>query len=369
MCKINGKKLAEIRENNGLTKSELGKRLGVSCQTISNYENGNTTPSDESVDKICMILKVNKGDIEIQDVGYNFMDQRSKVVSNIRRRKGFVRYLTPEQTEEWISKERKLTEKEESAAIKNALRSSFGIGNKRYILIDPELIHIPEWQRDTDMAKAEEIAENFNEDKFDPIKGYLKGDDFVDVADGMHRVVACVKNNKDSEEKMKVLVEILPCDEHDAVITFLGQQSGRKPMTVSDTYRAGVKANIQEYIDFKHLFEEENIQITVEKNKLDNPVGKITPSSTALRMVERDKEMLIKIINLIKNLDWCGSEKNAFVMRNFSVLKKLYAQFGEDTVNAKLMENCKGAVYFESKVSPIKSNAELFDMLSAEINK
>lgn len=371
MCKINGKKLAEIRRENGLTQAQLAKKMGVSEATIGFYENGRTNPPDENVDKICVILKINKGDIEIQDVGYSFTDQRSKVVNNVRKRKGFIRYLTPEQTEEWISNERKLSAEEEEAEIKNALKSSFGIGNKKYILIYPELIHIPEWQRNTDMAKAEEISQNFNEDKFDPIKGYLKNGFCVDVADGAHRVVACVNTNKDKkkEDRMKVLVEILPCDEHDAVITFLGQQSGRKPMTVSDTYRAGVKANIQEYIDFKHLFEEENIQITVEKNKLDNPVGKITPSSTALRMVERDKEVLIKIINLIKNLDWCGSEKNVFVMRNFFVLKKLYAQFGEDAVNAKLMENCKGAVYFESKVAPIKSNAELFDMLSAEINK
>ena len=140
-------------------------------------------------------------------------------------------------------------------------------------------------------------------------------------------------------------------------------------MTVSDTYRAGIKANIEEYVNFKNLFESYNIQITSEEKEISNPIGKITPSSTALRMVERDKETLVKSINLITKLEWCGStSKNAFVLRNFQVLKRLYATFGED-VESKLIECCKGAVFYESKVVPIKSNAELFDLLSAENSK
>ncbi len=111
------------------------------------------------------------------------------------------------------------------------------------------------------------------------------------------------KQNK-KEDKLKALVEILNCDEYNAALTFLGQQSGRKTMTVSDTYRAGIKANVKEYIEFKNVFEDENIQITAEKKRLSNPVGKITPSATALRLVNRDREMLIKSIHLIKELEW-----------------------------------------------------------------
>ena len=78
--------------------------------------------------------------------------------------------------------------------------------------------------------------------------------------------------------------------------------------------------------------------------------------------------MLIKAIELIKKLEWCGSEKNAFTLRNFSTIKKLYANYGDET-ETKLLEHCKGAVFYESKVIPVKSNAELYDILSAEINK
>ena len=85
-------------------------------------------------------------------------------------------------------------------------------------------------------------------------------------------------------------------------------------------------------------------------------------------MVERDKENLLKAIHLIKKLEWCGSEKNAFTVRNFRTIKKLYSNFGEKK-ETKLLENCKGAAFYESKIAPVKSNAELFDILSAEISK
>lgn len=374
MCKINGKKLGELRTKAGVSQKELAREIGVSPQSISHYENGITNPEDINIEKICMILKIKKEDIEIHDVGYNFMDRESKTVHRARLQKGFVRISTPEQTEIWIVNKCKKNNNEVKSEIKSAFKSAFGIGQKRYILIEPTFVHVPEWQRDTDMAKAIEIAENFNEDKFDPIKAYVTPNGTLDIADGLHRIVALImyneqmRNQGKAEEQIKALVEILNCDEYNAALTFLGQQSGRKPMTVSDTYRAGIKANVKEYVEFKSLFESENIQITADKERLSNPVGKITPSATALRWVMRDRKMLLKAINLIKRLEWCGSEKNAFVLRNFSTIKKLYSNYG-DEVESKLLENCKGAVFYESKVVPVKSNAELFDILSAEISK
>lgn len=81
------------------------------------------------------------------------------------------------------------------------------------------MIHILDWQRNTDMAAVQEIAQNFNEDKFDPIKVYIKNGKLV-VVDGAHRIVAFVINRE-----TKILVEILNCNEHEAILTFLSQQS------------------------------------------------------------------------------------------------------------------------------------------------
>ena len=361
MCKINGKKLGEIRVEKGISQGKLAEKVGVSRQSVSQYENGVCEPSTETVERICLLLNINRSDIEIQDVGFVFAHGESKTVAHVRKQKGFVRFLDPSQVEELIDEKRKDKENEKSE-VKTAINSAFGIGKKRYILIDPTWIHIPEWQRDTDMAKCAEITENFTEEKFDPIKAYLKNGKLY-VADGAHRVVAFI-----NREEVKILVEVLNCTESKAALTFLEQSAGRKAMSFADTYRAGIKANSEEYLMLKYFFEEHNIQITKELKKLENPIGNLTPSRSILRMLKNDEETLAKVVELIKKLEWTGSKKNAFMLRNLEVLKRMYVNFGDEVEN-KLLENCKGAVFYESKVVPVKSNAELFDILSMEINK
>lgn len=96
MCKINGKKLGEIRKNAGMSQRELAKQLGVSPSAISHYEKGDANPSDETLEKICVLLKITKDDVEIKNLGYSFLDQISKTANNARNRKGFVHYLKEE---------------------------------------------------------------------------------------------------------------------------------------------------------------------------------------------------------------------------------------------------------------------------------
>lgn len=361
MCKINGRKLSEIRIEKGLSREELATRIGMSKSSIEKYEIGAANPSDKVVDKICLLLKIDKNDIEVADVGYSFTQGISRTVDYARRKKDFVRYSTPHQTEEFVQAHSNAEESMEVKEVDCALKNSFSIASKRYILINPTFIHIPDWQRDTDMAKVQEIAQNFNEDKFDPVKVYIKNGKLY-VADGAHRIVAFVIN-----EEIKMLVEVLNCSEYEAVLTFLGQQSARKAMTVADTYRAGVKANIREYIDFKNLFESYNIQIVTDDDKLENPIGKVTPSRTLLRMVRNNTDILELTIKTIKALDWTGSEKNAFTLRTFHIFKKLFANYENNTVIEGLLMNCKGASYFENKIAPVKSNAEMYDILAKAI--
>ena len=285
------------------------------------------------------------------------------MTEKIRKKKGFVRYSTPRQTEEFIQAHSKVGESIEVKEVDCALKNSFSIASKRYILINPTFIHIPDWQRDTDMAKVQEIAQYFNEDKFDPVKVYVRNGKLF-VADGAHRVVAFVINGE-----IKMLVEVLNCSEYEAILTFLGQGTARKSMSVADTYRAGVKANIREYIEFKNLFESYNIQIVTDYNKLENPIGKVAPPRDLLRLAKNNKELLELIIKTIKALNWTGSEKSAFTLRMFQIFKKLFANYEKNTVIEGLLENCKGASYFENKIAPIKSNAEMYDILAKAICK
>ena len=87
MCKINGKKLGELRVKAGITQKELAKKSGMSVNSIKNYEYGISEPSEENIKKICMVLKINHSDIEIHDVGYNFLSGESKTVQHIRKSK------------------------------------------------------------------------------------------------------------------------------------------------------------------------------------------------------------------------------------------------------------------------------------------
>ena len=42
-------KIKELRKENNITVAELAKELGISQSMLTNYENGNGTPRDESI--------------------------------------------------------------------------------------------------------------------------------------------------------------------------------------------------------------------------------------------------------------------------------------------------------------------------------
>ena len=86
MCKINGKKLAEIRKENGLTQAQLAKKIGVSEAAIGFYEQERNEPSPENLKKICMILKIKQGEIEMFETDYNFLDSEGKLTSVLRNK-------------------------------------------------------------------------------------------------------------------------------------------------------------------------------------------------------------------------------------------------------------------------------------------
>ena len=57
MSEITGKRLQELREKKGLSKSEVAKLLGISRPSYVNYENGKNNPS-RTIDKLCTLFGV-----------------------------------------------------------------------------------------------------------------------------------------------------------------------------------------------------------------------------------------------------------------------------------------------------------------------
>lgn len=55
---MDGERLAELREEKGLTQGELGDLFSISQDTISNYERGKTSPDDETKVKFAKYFNV-----------------------------------------------------------------------------------------------------------------------------------------------------------------------------------------------------------------------------------------------------------------------------------------------------------------------
>lgn len=53
-------RIKEIRENEGLTQEEFGRRIGSARNTIANYETGNRKPSNAVINSICREFNVNE---------------------------------------------------------------------------------------------------------------------------------------------------------------------------------------------------------------------------------------------------------------------------------------------------------------------
>lgn len=61
---LNMNKIKELRKEKNITVAELAKELGISQSMLTNYENGNGTPRDESIwEKLSQIFGVSKSHI------------------------------------------------------------------------------------------------------------------------------------------------------------------------------------------------------------------------------------------------------------------------------------------------------------------
>ena len=55
--------IAEAIKQSGMTQTEIGKRLGVSQQSISHYVKGDKLPALDTLANLCVLLDVDPSDI------------------------------------------------------------------------------------------------------------------------------------------------------------------------------------------------------------------------------------------------------------------------------------------------------------------
>lgn len=75
---ILGKRIKKLRENKKLNQLEFSKILNISNTTLSQYEAGNRTPSDEIKEKVADYFNVSVDYLLGRTQKYNFEDEDSK---------------------------------------------------------------------------------------------------------------------------------------------------------------------------------------------------------------------------------------------------------------------------------------------------
>lgn len=368
MCKINGKKVVELRTAKKMTQKELAKKAGMSPWSICQVETGKSNANDESLAKIANALGVNPNEIDLdaKRLANDVMEGRSNY---LHMKTSIGRYMTPIETQEMIEKLRSnnsdIVEKEAKRAMTKANQST--VGNKTYAVVEAKALNVPEWQRDTDREKCLEISERYDENKYDPIKVYLfKGKLYV--ADGAHRLIAYLMMGVDY-----ILVEIMNITtEEQAAETFLLQSFGRRRMSQNDKWRAAIKAGLPQFCQLRRIAMRHNIQIRMDLYKLKNPVGVITAvSNQILRMANSNPELLEREFELIAALGWNASELSPYKTYILFALKSLYANYEgrEEELETKLMIHCCGASYYESKVATTSNKVRLVEVLTEDMAK
>jgi transcriptional regulator with XRE-family HTH domain len=367
MCKLNAKKLVEYRNKANMTRSELARKTDVSLSSICKYEKGVLNSSDEVLERMADVLGVDKKelDLDTEKIATAVMEgYRWESCKKIERR------ITPKESQAMIQALRKgddnVAKDEAQRAMTKANQNT--VGDKVYAVVKVCAINIPTWQRDTDRVKVTEIAEHYDENKYDPIKCYVFNGKLY-VADGAHRLIAYTMMG------MKyILIELLNIEsEKKAAETFLTQSLGRKAMSQNDMWRAAIEVGLTQYKMLRTICISHNVQIKADLMTLDNPVGVLNQvSRTLLRIAHRKPEKMNRIFDLISSLNWNGARYSSPYRTNvISALEKLYARYeGNERDFERLMKmHCKGAAYYEAKVATTNTLGRLFDVLVEDIER
>ncbi|NNJ32712.1 helix-turn-helix domain-containing protein [Lacrimispora defluvii] len=98
-----GKFIAELRNEKGMTQSELGERIGVTNKTVSRWENGNYMPDISVITMLCVELGVSANELlcaqRLNDSEFkikadeNLMETLSHM-KNIKHEKSIIDFFT-----------------------------------------------------------------------------------------------------------------------------------------------------------------------------------------------------------------------------------------------------------------------------------
>lgn len=274
------------------------------------------------------------------------------------------RYINPANAEKEMQNSREelgFTGKREKNRVKELINSAQMVGNKRFIKLRPEYIHIPDWQRSfLDLNHARDIGTNYNEGKWDCPKVYEKEGRLI-VIDGMHRIYGSFLVGREF-----ILVEFINISETEAIFLFLGQTTSKWRLRPCDYVKAYIYAGEPEYVDFKEICHSNNITFTGDTEGLANPVGHLTAIRDSVQLCKANPELFNKIIRLINALKWNGNDNSGvYSSRVICTLRNLYSFHNgkEGQMEKILLASCSGDDWYFKNMQG-KTQRQMFDFLS-----
>lgn len=273
------------------------------------------------------------------------------------------RFLRPEEVEALFDDAReerfKVNEVDIISTIVETAKRNGRIGDKVLLVIPPEYVHIPDWQRIADLNRAREIGAKYNQYKWEVPKVVYVNGKLIGV-DGMHRLLGAVLAKIPA-----IVIEIMEITEDEAIDLFLSQTVDRNKMKPMDYYKASIRAGKMDYIEFRDICHKHNVQVNGD-DALDNPVGTFLSITEGVNI---NKELLDKILTLINKLKWNGSKSSVvYGTKIIRSLKKLYAnnEASEKQMENILLQNCKGTEWFLNNLVDMPQYY-IFDTLSKKV--
>lgn len=286
------------------------------------------------------------------------------------------RYIKPEEVELRLAEMRKglfsnaASEMREVSRMVEQAKTTGKVGDKIIMVLDPRFIHFPKWQRKIDLTIVNNIAQNYDKNKWElPKLIYSKGKLYP--CDGQHRVYAAIISaNKMGSVPQYITAELITdITEKEAIELFLGQMDDKHKLGYDDIFNAAIYAKKKEYTALREICAKNKLNVKGDEY-IENPIGILQPIKECVKMVQHDSETFEHILELIGKLEWNGEMTNrAYNAKVIRVFNKLFAYYcgKEEQVENILLDKCKGSDYFKKEISP-RSQSMTFDLLSEIIN-
>lgn len=195
------------------------------------------------------------------------------------------------------------------------------IGNKIMASVPLYLIYIDDTYQRTETfskAKASEIAANFIEAAYDPIKLNYRDGRFYCPA-GQHRIYAHFLMGRKF-----ISAELFCCSYKDEIGIYLTQDDNRSKLTPYDRHKAGLAAGLYVDVKLSEICNYYDVTIGVKANAEHNHLGSITTAKDILAQYGEDG--LKWIFDVIEKAEWKNQPK-AFNSAIFRALRKVYVSY------------------------------------------